>query len=178
MKRYLNRIFAAMTLAILVSACAGGTGSTVTDEPAAESTAEPAQEAEMPEEAAELSLTLHSQDAPEKEQIFRSSDHETAAEFSELFEELLNIEDGSDAVSMKDDGYEAVMDGILSCGNRSIAYLRDTLHWHKDAYENAVYLELCEETDGNTVLHTLILPEGSRFHSRLEALIHALQKEN
>lgn len=178
MKRYLNRIFAAMTLAMLVTACAEPAGSPVNEEPHAESVAEPGPVTETPEEVPELSLTLHSLDAPEKEQIFRSSDHETAAEFSELFEELLNAEDGSDAVSMKDDGYEAVMDGILACGTRSIAWLRDTLHWHKDAYENAVYLELREETDGNILLHTLILPEGSRFHSRLEALIHALQKEN
>ena len=68
------------------------------------------------------------------------------------------------------------MDSILACGNRSIAWLRDTLHWHKDAYENAMYLELREETDGNTAVYALILPEGSRFHSRLEALIEPLQK--
>lgn len=178
MKGYLNRIFAAMTLAMLVTACAKPAGSTGTEEAPAEPAAEPAQAAETPEESAELSLTLHSADAPEEEQIFRSSDHETAAEFNSLFEDLLNAEDGSDAVNMKDDGFETVMDGILACGNRSIAYLRDTLHWHKDAYENAMYLELREETDGNTVLHTLILPEGSRFQSRLEALIESLQKEN
>lgn len=178
MKRYLSRIFAVLILAILVSACAGGTGRTVTDEPAAESTAEPAQEAEMPEESAELSLTLYSQDAPEAEQTFLTSNRETVEAFHDLFEELGNAEDDSDAVSMKDDGFEAVMDGILACENRSIAWLRDTLHWHKDAYENAMYLELREETDGNTLLHTLILPEGSRFHSRLEALIEALQTEN
>ncbi|MBQ1439577.1 MAG: hypothetical protein IIZ10_07805 [Solobacterium sp.] len=178
MKQYLSRIFAVLILAILVSACAGGIERTVTDEPAAEPTAEPTHVAEMPEEAAELSLTLHSADAPEAEQIFHTSNHETVEAFHDLFEELGNAEDDSDAVSMKDDGFEAVMDGILACGTRSIAWLRDTLHWHKDAYENAVYLELREETDGNILLHTLILPEGSRFHSRLEALIEALQKEN
>ncbi len=86
MKRYLSRIFAVLILAILVSACAGGTGSTVTDEPAAESTAEPAQEPEMPEEAAELSLTLHSQDAPEAEQTFHTSNRETIEAFHDLFE--------------------------------------------------------------------------------------------
>ena len=176
MKQYLRTILILLFLAVLVSACANRTGSTVTNEPAAEPAAEPAQEAEVPEETPELRLTVRLQEAPQEEQNFRTSDRETAAEFHNLFEELLNAEDGSDAVPMKDDGFEAVMDGILTCGNRSIAYLRDTLHWHKNAYENAVYLELREETDGNTVMHTLILPEGSRFHSRLEALIEALQK--
>lgn len=176
MKQYLRTILILLFLAVLVSACANRTGSTVTNEPAAEPAAEPAQEAEVPEETPELRLTVRLQEAPQEEQNFRTSDRETAAEFHNLFEELLNTEDGSDAVPMKDDGFEAVMDGILMCGNRSIAWLRDTLHWHKNAYENAVYLELREETDGNTVMHTLILPEGSRFHSRLEALIEALQK--
>lgn len=178
MKRYLSKMFTFLILAVLVSACAKPAGSTGTEEAPAEPAAEPAQAAETPEEAAELSLTLHSADAPEAEQIFRTSDHEAAAEFNGLFKELISAEDDSDAVSMKDDGFDAVMDGILASENRSIAWLRDTLHWHKDAYENAVYLELREETDGNTLLHTLILPEGSRFHSRLEALIEALQKEN
>ena len=118
------------------------------------------------------------QDAPEEEQNFRTSDRETVEEFINLLEELLNAEDGSDAVNMKDDGFDAVMDGILSCGNRSIAYLRDTLHWHKDAYENAVYLELHEETGGTAVLHILILPEESPYRLRLEALVEAVQKEN
>ena len=176
MKQYLSMIFAAVTLAMMISACAKPAGSTGTEEAPAEPTAEPAQAAEVPEETPELRLTVRLQEAPQEEQNFRTSDRETAAEFHNLFEELLNAEDGSDAVPMKDDGFEAVMDGILTCGNRSIAYLRDTLHWHKNAYENAVYLELREETDGNTVMHTLILPEGSRFHSRLEALIEALQK--
>ena len=176
MKQYLSMIFAAVTLAMMISACAKPAGSTGTEEAPAEPTAEPAQAAEVPEETPELRLTVRLQEAPQEEQNFRTSDRETAAEFHNLFEELLNTEDGSDAVPMKDDGFEAVMDGILTCGNRSIAYLRDTLHWHKNAYENAVYLELREETDGNTVMHTLILPEGSRFHSRLEALIEALQK--
>ena len=176
MKQYLSMIFAAVTLAMMISACAKPAGSTGTEEAPAEPTAEPAQAAEVPEETPELRLTVRLQEAPQEEQNFRTSDRETAAEFHNLFEELLNTEDGSDAVPMKDDGFEAVMDGILTCGNRSIAWLRDTLHWHKNAYENAVYLELREETDGNTVMHTLILPEGSRFHSRLEALIEALQK--
>ena len=118
------------------------------------------------------------QDAPEEEQNFRTSDRETVEEFNNLLEDLLNAEDGSDAVTMKDDGFDAVMDGILSCENRSIAYLSDTLHWHKDAYENAVYLELHEETGGTAVLHTLILPEESPYRLRLEALTEAVQKEN
>ena len=176
MKQYLSMIFAAVTLAMMISACAKPAGSTGTEEAPADPAAEPAQAAETPEESAELSLTLHSQDAPEAEQTFHTSDRETVEAFHDLFEELGNAENDSDAVSMKDDGFDAVMDGILTCGNRSIAWLRDTLHWHKDAYENAMYLELREETDGNTVMHTLILPEGSRFHSRLEALIEALQQ--
>ncbi|MBQ8067541.1 MAG: hypothetical protein IJ201_04245 [Solobacterium sp.] len=178
MKRYLSKMLVAMALAVLFSACANRTGSTVTNEPAAEPAAQPAQAAEVPEETPELRLTVRLQDAPQEEQNFRTSDRETAAEFHNLFEELLNAEDGSDDVPMKDDGFDAVMDGILSCDNRSIAYLRDTLHWHKDAYENAMYLELREETDGNTAVYTLILPEESRYSSRLEALAEAVQKEN
>ena len=176
MKRYLSMIFAAVTLAMMISACAKPAGRTETSESAADPSADPVQTAEVSEERIELSLTVRSQDAPEEEQNFRTSDRETAAKFHNLFEELLNAEDGNDAVIMKDDGFDAVMDGILSCGNRSIAWLRDTLHWHKDAYENAMYLELREETDGNTAVYALILPEESRYSSRLEALIEPLQK--
>ena len=177
MKRYLRKMFAAMTLAILVSACAKPAGSTVTNEPTADPSAEPVRTAEVSEERIELSLMVRSQDAPEAEQTFHTSDRETVEEFNNFFEELINFEDGSDAVNMKDDGFDAVMDGILSCDNRSIAWLRDTLHWHKDAYENAMYLELREETDGTIALYTLILPVNSWFHSRPEALIEAVQNE-
>jgi PBP1b-binding outer membrane lipoprotein LpoB len=45
MKRYLNRIFAAVTLAMMISACAKPAGSTGTEEAPAEPAAEPAQAA-------------------------------------------------------------------------------------------------------------------------------------
>lgn len=64
MKRYLSKMLVAMALAVLVSPCAGCTGSTVTNEPEAEPAAQPAQAPEVPEETPELRLTLHSQDAP------------------------------------------------------------------------------------------------------------------
>ncbi|MBE6128757.1 MAG: hypothetical protein E7185_05730 [Erysipelotrichaceae bacterium] len=89
--------------------------------------------------------------------------------FTELFDTLFNQKDSNDDILIPEKGYDSLQDGLLLNAGKSISFINQTVILGDETYENAWYIEMRPEKNGQ--LKFVILPEGSKYTQMLKQLL-------